>query len=95
MKFKETNGDFNKEENLLKAKEMIENLKKQIPEIIEMKCGLNCNSAQNEKSFDLAIDSIFNNVEELEKYKIHPAHLELVDFINSVREKTSYVDYEL
>lgn len=94
LKFHENANGKSKNENLKIAKDMIDGLKEKISEIVEMKCGLNCNPANNEKSFDLVIDSVFNNLEEIDSYKIHPAHMELVDFLNNVRERTVYVDYE-
>lgn len=59
-----------------------------------MKCGLNIYNPDSPKAFDIVIDSIFNNFQDLEIYKNHQLHLELVEFLNKVREKTYYVDYQ-
>ena len=94
MKFYDFADGQDKHQNLLKAKKLIEGLQKEIPEIVELVCGINCNADDSIKSFDIVIDSVFKNIDDINTYKIHPAHLELVDYLNLVREKTSFVDYE-
>lgn len=94
MKFFDQADGRKKEENLIIAKSMIDKFQNQIPMIYEMKCGINFYNSQSPKAFDIVIDSIFQTTEKMEQYKIHPVHLELVEFLNKVREKTYYVDYE-
>ncbi len=93
MKFFDFADGREKSENLVIAKQMIDEFEKNIEGVIEMKCGLNVYNPESPKAFDIVIDSIFHNFEDLENYKNHFLHLELVDFLNKVREKTQYVDY--
>lgn len=93
MKFFDFADGRNKSENLKIAKAMIDGFSESIPGIVEMKCGINVYMPESPKAFDIVIDSIFYNFEDLETYKNHNIHLELVEFLNKVREKTHYVDY--
>ena len=93
MKFFDFADGRDKSENLKIAKGIIDGFEGNITEIAEMKCGINIYKPESPKAFDIVIDSIFHNFEDLENYKNHFLHLELVEFLNKVREKTHYVDY--
>ena len=95
MKFLDYADGREKQDNLKIAKEMIDNFSNKIETIVEMKCGINIYKIDSPKAFDIVIDSVFKNFDDLEIYKNHNLHLELVDFLNKVREKTYYVDYQI
>lgn len=95
MKFFDEGDGKSKKENLIIAKSIIDNFIPKIKEIKEMKCGINFYNLDSPKAFDIVIDSVFETIEDIELYRIHPLHIELVDFLNKVRETTYYVDYEL
>jgi hypothetical protein len=82
----------NKEENLHKAKAMLEALPQKIPSLLSMEVGLDF--AQSDRSFDLVLTSAFKDKEGLNVYAVHPAHLEVVSFIKEVTEVAKVVDYE-
>jgi len=84
--------DENKEENLQKAKAMLEALTEKIPSLVSMEVGLDF--MQSERSFDLVLTSTFDDKEGLSAYAVHPAHLEVVAFIKEVTEAAKVVDYE-
>ncbi len=85
--------DENKQENLLVAKSKLEALVSQIPMLEKMEVGIDFN--QSERAFDLSLYSTFATKEDLNAYAIHPAHLEVVEFIKQVTEVSKVVDYEL
>jgi len=95
MKFLDEADGRAKAENLKIAKSIIDNFASKIAEIKEMKCGINFYNLDSPKAFDIVIDSVFETVEDIETYRIHPLHQELVDFLNKVRDTTYYVDYKL
>jgi len=72
---------------------MLEKLPNEIPEIKSFEVGLNNNPG--EKAFDLVLNSSFNNMEDLNQYKIHPKHIEVLNFFNQVRDISRYVDYQI
>ena len=83
--------DENKQENLLKAKELLEALVDSIPSLKSMEVGLNF--SKESRAMDLSIIAIFNTIEDLEIYSNHPKHLEVVKFIKSVVLESKVSDY--
>lgn len=61
-----------------------------IPEIKEARVGFNI----NDDGFHVCIDSVFNNVEELNKYINNPEHLKVREYMNSVSYDKTVFDYE-
>ncbi len=83
--------DENKQENLLKAKELLEALVDSIPSLKSMEVGLNF--SKESRAMDLSIIAIFDTIEDLEIYSNHPKHLEVVKFIKSVVLESKVSDY--
>jgi len=83
--------DENKQENLLKAKKMLEALIETIPSLKSMEVGLNF--SKEERAMDLSIITTFDNKEGLELYANHPEHLEVVSFIKTVVSQSKVSDY--
>lgn len=89
FKFKEEN----KAENIQKAKQMLEALIEKIEPLKQMEVGVDFNGS--ERAMDLSLYSTFDTVEGLKTYAVHPAHLEVVEFIKATTEMSKVVDYEL
>jgi len=85
--------DENREENLKKAKTMLEALVEKIPTLNAMEVGVNF--SQEERAMDLSLYSTFDDQAGLEAYATHPAHLEVVAFIKSVATASKVSDYTL
>jgi len=83
--------DENKQENLLKAKAMLEALLVTVPTLNKMEVGINF--SEEERAMDLSLYSEFNDVAGLELYANHPEHLEVVKFIKSVVTASKVSDY--
>jgi len=82
----------NREENILKAKEMLEALVEKIDPLLSMEVGIDFNGS--ERAMDLSLISTFETKEGLSTYAVHPAHLEVVAFIKEVTMLSKVVDYE-
>ena len=80
-----------KEENLKKAKAMLNALVTKIEGLKSMEVGVDFN--QSERAFDMSLYSTFDSKEDLSTYATHPAHLEVVAFIKEVTETSKVVDY--
>lgn len=93
FKFLEFANGKTANENANLGKSMLEKLPSEITEIKEFEVGLNINPG--EKGFDLVLNSSFQDMKALKRYKIHPKHIEVLDFFNEVRDITRYVDYEV
>ena len=81
---------INKQEVGKKVKSELEALKESICEIIEIKVYVNELSSSN---MDILLDSLFENEETMAAYKIHPEHIRVSDYICSVLQNRTVVDY--
>ena len=80
-----------KQVNILKIKELLEELPEKIDELLSMEVGINFD--ESERAFDLSLYSTFKTKEDLKAYAVHPAHLKVVEFIKSVALESKVVDY--
>jgi hypothetical protein len=90
--FKENAGGREKQENIDSAKEKLLNLKNHIDVIKHIECCRNFTETPD--SVDLALMCEFETKADLEKYQTHPAHLDVVQFMRTVRDKRIVADYE-
>ncbi len=84
-------NDENKQENLLRAKEILETLLITVPTLKKMEVGINI--SQESRAMDLSLYSEFDTMEGLSLYANHPEHLEVIKFIKSVAVESKVVDY--
>ncbi|MEM4658152.1 MAG: Dabb family protein [Candidatus Methanosuratincola sp.] len=75
-----------------KVKEMLEGLKAHIPEILELEVGLNINPS--DAAWDVALYSVFDSMEALRAYQMHPEHVKVARFLGEVTLERAVVDYE-
>lgn len=66
-----------------------EYLKTVIPEIIAARVALNDSASE----YDICIDSVFASMEALEAYIIHPEHLKVREYMDSVTCGKTVFDY--
>ena len=82
-----------KEEILKKMKDQLEALKGQIEGLIEIEVGFNFNPA--DVAFDVALYSVLENRDALERYQNHPKHLQVANgLVRQVATNRVVVDYE-
>jgi hypothetical protein len=87
FKFKEED----KQNNIQKAKEMLQNLTDTVPTLKSIEVGINF--ANEDRAMDLSIITKFDTKEDLNAYAIHPTHQDVIAFIKTVVEYTKVVDY--
>lgn len=76
-----------------KFKQRLIQLDGKIPEL--QKVAVHLNSEEADKSnFDILLDTLFNSMEDLNAYAIHPEHLKVVEFAGTFKKVRSCVDYE-
>lgn len=63
-----------------------------IPQLKAMKIGVNCGKDSN---YDAVLESEFDSLEDLEKYKAHPKHIIVSTLCQSIRLYRCAVDYEI
>jgi len=90
FKLKEFPGE-QKREVIAGLKEMLEELQKKITEVKYIEVGTNYET--DSKSFDLALISHFESLEDLDAYRVHPEHLKVVERIKETTVERAAVDY--
>ncbi|MDE6566027.1 MAG: Dabb family protein [Clostridia bacterium] len=49
---------------------------------------------KSERSFDVCLECVFENVKDMQTYQSHPVHIPVREFVGSLVEKAHSVDYE-
>lgn len=76
---------------IAELKGMLEGLKEKIEEVKYIEVGTNYEIKA--KSFDIVLISHFENVDDLNKYRVHPDHLKVVERIKETTTERAAVDY--
>jgi len=79
-------------ENAKRLKERLEALKGVVDGVIELEVGINTNPS--EAAFDVVLYSVFESMDALEAYRMHPEHQKLIGFVGEIRSERRVVDYE-
>ena len=82
-----------KDENALLIKSKLEGLRKKIKQIKKLEVGFNLNPSST--AYDIVLYSEFDTMEDLNKYKTHPEHKRVGDFVSKVRLERKAIDYEV
>jgi len=56
-------------------------------------CAVAFDVVHAENSYDLALSSLFDNLDDLEKYRVHPEHVKVVKKIKTLCSSTVKIDY--
>ena len=75
------------------AKEKLLSMKGNIEVLKDIEVGIDF--SRSDRSYDLALVTVFENKEALENYRIHPYHQEIVKWLKANDTKTKVVDYEI
>lgn len=79
-------------ENIEKTRDILSAMDGKIPQLRHIEVGVDI--VRSERSYDLALVTKFDSMEDLEAYQVHPVHQEVLQFIATVKESTIAVDYE-
>lgn len=82
-----------KEDNIKEIKNMLESLKTEIPEIVDMEVGINKENLTG--SHSIVLYTSFKDEWGLNTYQKHPKHLEVAEFMRQVVTDRTCVDYEV
>jgi len=92
FKLSDASTSEKKQEQLKKMELIFSPLGSKFPFIIEYRTGMNFNEASH--AWDFAIDSIFRNTDDLQKYMVSPEHLEAVSKASVIEKTKAVIDYE-
>lgn len=90
--FRETAEGAGREENIRKAKAMLEALLGRVPSLLSLSAGPN--AVEGETAWDFALVAEFEDVEGLKQYVVHPEHRKVSEFMSKVRTQRASVDYQ-
>lgn len=79
--------------NARKLKKMLEDLIEHIPELKSMEVGINISTRPT--AYDLILISEFKSEDDLDTYRVHPKHQEVIEFVKKVSKTSAVVDYEV
>ena len=92
-RFKDGVNGKSRNEHAQWLKEHLEALVGVVPEIRSLEVGVNINPA--EASYDAVLISEFDSFESMQRYQVHPAHLDVAAYCKEVSESRTAVDYEV
>jgi hypothetical protein len=82
-----------KQDNAMKVKSMLEDMRGKIPGLIKLEVGLNFEGSDT--ASDISLYTEFESREALDGYQSHPVHMKVKEFIPLVRTERRVVDYEV
>lgn len=90
-KFKETAEDKTNDENMDIVKNSLLALEPIIPEIKYIELGKNV--SHTDMSFDMALITEFESLEDLHTYKVHPEHQKVASYVAKVTNSRGVIDF--
>ena len=75
-----------------KARDVLLGLKGKVPVLRYLEVGIDV--LNSERSYDIALITKFDSMDDLQAYQVHPAHLEVAKYIMAERESAISVDFE-
>jgi hypothetical protein len=79
-------------ESLEKAKNILMGMNNKIRELKHIEVGIDITNS--DRSYDMALLTKFDSIKDLEAYQVNPLHVEVAEYMISIRESTVVVDYE-
>jgi len=80
-----------KDQNLSELKNRLETLPQFIEDIQHLEVGINFSTRQS--AFDLSLYVHLADEDALNRYRVHPEHIKVLDFMKSLNLQTAVVDY--
>ncbi|MFL0168547.1 Dabb family protein [Candidatus Clostridium helianthi] len=80
-------------DNIKKTQEILLSMRGKIDVLIDIQAEINIRPG--ESNYDIILITKFASLEDLDKYLIHPNHLEVAKFIGSVLDTQASVCYSL
>ncbi|MBU1368672.1 MAG: Dabb family protein [Bacteroidetes bacterium] len=80
-----------KQQHLSKLEQMLGQLTLSIPELESLEVGINRNTKP--AAFDLVLTALFQDEAALERYRVHPDHKIVLDYMAEAVSEVAVVDY--
>jgi hypothetical protein len=59
-----------------------------------LECEVSVDVARTESSYDVVLNSLFENLDALQRYQVHPEHVNVLGFIKEACASVVKIDYE-
>jgi hypothetical protein len=79
-------------ENAEALQTKLQGLQGQVPQLRHIEVGIDI--VRSERSYDVALYTKFDSMDDMQAYQIHPYHQEVLAFVRSVAASVVAVDYE-
>ena len=76
----------------VKTSAMLNSLMGQVPSLRSIETGVD--TLGSKRSYDMVLIAVFDDMQGLEEYQTHPAHLKVKEYIHTVLESAVAVDFE-
>lgn len=81
------------EENKRALVDKFMSMKGKIPCLIDIEAGVDV--LRSERSFDVCLVCVFENMDKLNEYREHPVHLPVMAYVKGIVKVSHAVDYEV
>jgi len=92
-RFKDFAEGSTKQENVMKVKAMLEDMRGKIPGLLKLEVGLNFEDSDS--ASDISLYTEFESREALDAYQIQPDHMIVKNILPKLRSERRVVDYEV
>lgn len=92
FKLKKYNSESEKQDVICSIEDALLSLKDKIAELKYIEVGVNYELSA--KSYDICLISHFENIEQLDAYRIHPEHVKVAELIGQHAVERAAVDFE-
>ncbi|WP_106766344.1 Dabb family protein [Paenibacillus faecalis] len=80
-------------ENIERTVQVLRDMEGKIPQLRSLEVGSDI--VRSDRSYDLALISEVDSLEDLKAYQVHPVHQEVIRYINEVKDVSISVDFEV
>jgi len=75
-----------------KARSLLVGMRGKIPQLRHLEVGTDV--LHSERSYDIALITKFDSMDDLAAYQAHPVHVKISEYIMSAKESSAVVDFE-
>lgn len=79
-------------ESIERTAAVLRNMEGKIEVLRQIEVGIDV--LHTERSYDIALVTKFDSLEDLQTYQVHPVHQEVIAHMAAVRDASASVDYE-
>ena len=91
FKIESTFTDTEKTNIKTRLKDMLLDLEHKIKEIRSISVWLNAREAKA-TNYDIMLDTTFDSLDALERYRVHPDHVKVLEYVNSIKLQRVAID---